>query len=152
MYLKIQDLEDEGLREQIKPNAEKRITHGLIIGKISEAEDLDINPEDITTEFKTILDNHFGDDEKGRTEYMQSGDSISLLNRISSQVITRKTLDFLMAIAQGEDITDFLKKEDPEEIINQEGQIEEGEETSAEIKSEDGQETVEEKSDNGDQE
>ena len=78
MYLNIQDLEEEGLREQIKPNAEKRITQGLLIGKISEAEDLDINPEDITTEFKAILDNHFGDDEKGRTEYMQSGDSVSL--------------------------------------------------------------------------
>ena len=114
MYLKIQDLEVEGLREQIKPNAEKRITHGLVIGKISESEDLDIDAQEITDEFKSILDNHFGDDEKGRSEYMQSGDSVALLNRVSSQIVTRKTLDFLMAIAQGEDITDFLKKEESE--------------------------------------
>jgi trigger factor len=115
MYLKIQDLEEEGLKEQIKPNAEKRITHGLVIGKISESEDLDINPEEITSEFKAILDEHFGEDEKARKEYMQSGDSVALLNRVSSQVITRRTLDFLMAIAQGQDITDFLKKDDPED-------------------------------------
>jgi trigger factor len=154
MYLKIQDLEGEGLREQIKPNAEKRITHGLVIGKISESEDLDIDTQDITDEFKSVLDEHFGDDEKGRAEYMKSGDSVALLNRISSQVVTRKTLDFLMAIAQGEDITDFLKKEEPEE----EAEIEEAEaeevkeEASTEIVADDVMETKEEKSEEDEQE
>lgn len=114
MYLGIQDMEEEGLREQIKPNAEKRIIQGLLIGKISEAEDLDINPEEITGEFQSVLNNHFGDDESGRTEYMNSGDSVALLNRISSQVITKKTLDFLMAVAKGEDISGFLKPEEEE--------------------------------------
>jgi trigger factor len=115
MYLGIQDMDEEGLREQIKPNAEKRIVHGLLIGKVSESEDLDINPEDITGEFTSILDNHFGEDESGRKEYMNSGDSVALLNRVSSQVITRKTLDFLMAAAKGEDISGFLKLEENEE-------------------------------------
>ncbi|MCK5346496.1 MAG: hypothetical protein KAR20_23965, partial [Candidatus Heimdallarchaeota archaeon] len=114
MYLGIQDLDDEGLREQIKPNAEKRIQNGLLIGKISESEDIDISPEDITGEFQSILDEHFGDDEKARGEYMNSGDSVALLNRISSQVVTKKTLDFLMAVAQGEDLTQFLKPEESE--------------------------------------
>lgn len=115
MYLKIQDQDVEGLREQIRPTSEKRISQGLIIGKISEVEDLDIKPEDITDEFKSILDNHFGEDEKGRVEYMQSSDSVALFNRISSQMITKKTLDFLMAVAQGEDYSVFLKKEDAAE-------------------------------------
>ena len=149
MYLKIQDLEVEGLREQIKPNAEKRITHGLVIGKISESEDLDIDAQEITDEFKSILDNHFGDDEKGRSEYMQSGDSVALLNRVSSQIVTRKTLDFLMAIAQGEDITDFLKKEESEGETVEEEKIEE---SSAEVLEEDAEDKKEEKSDDEDQE
>jgi len=152
MYLKIQDLEEEGLREQIKPNAEKRITHGLVIGKISESEDLDINTQDITDEFKAVLDNHFGDDEKGRAEYMQSGDSVALLNRISSQIVSRKTLDFLMAIAQGEDITDYLKKEEPEEETVEEEDVEKEEKASAEMSEEDPQETKEEKSEDDKQE
>ena len=152
MYLKIQDLEEEGLREQIKPNAEKRITHGLVIGKISESEDLDINTQDITDEFKAVLDNHFGDDEKGRAEYMQSGDSVALLNRISSQIVSRKTLDFLMAIAQGEDITDFLRKEEPEEETVEEEDVEKEEKASAEMSEEDPQETKEEKSEDDKQE
>jgi len=122
MYLGIQDMEEEGLREQIKPNAEKRIIQGLLIGKISEAEDLDINPEEITGEFQSVLNNHFGDDESGRTEYMNSGESVALLNRISSQVVTRKTLDFLIAVAKGEDISVFLKPEE-EEIEEENGSV-----------------------------
>ena len=135
MYLGIQDIEEEGLREQIKPNAEKRIIQGLLIGKISEAEDLDIGPEEITGEFQSILDNHFGDDESSRTEYMNSGESVALLNRISSQVITRKTLDFLMAVAKGEDISDFLKPEE-EEIEEKNGSIDSMEEEIVETPSE----------------
>jgi len=152
MYLKIQDLEEEGLREQIKPNAEKRITHGLVIGKISESEDLDIDAQDITDEFKAILDSHFGEDEKGRTEYMQSGDSVALLNRVSSQIVTRKTLDFLMAIALGEDITDFLKKDEPEEETVEEEAEEVVEEAPDELDTDDTQEKKEENSEDDEQE
>jgi trigger factor len=111
MYLNIQNLDAEELKEQIRPNAEKRITHGLVIGKISETEEFDINPEDITEEYQKILNDYFGEDDKGREEYLQSGDSVALLNRVSSQYITRKTLDFLKAVALGEDITSFLKSE-----------------------------------------
>ena len=135
MYLGIQDMEEEGLREQIKPNAEKRIIQGLLIGKISEAEDLDINPEEITGEFQSVLDNHFGDDESSRTEYMNSGESIALLNRISSQIVTRKTLDFLIAIAKGEDISEFLKPEE-EEIEKENGSVDPSDEEIVETPSE----------------
>jgi trigger factor len=114
MYLGIQNIKEEDLREQIKPAAEKRITQGLIIGKISENEDFDISPEEITGEYQTVLSDYFGEDENARTEYMKSGDSMALLNRISSQYITRKTLDFLKAVAQGEDYSQFLKQEQEE--------------------------------------
>jgi len=135
MYLGIQDMDEEGLREQIKPNAEKRIIQGLLIGKISETEDLDINPEEITGEFQSVLDNHFGDDESGRTEYMNSGESVALLNRISSQIVTRKTLDFLIAIAKGEDISEFLKPEE-EEIEEENGSVDSTDEELVETPSE----------------
>jgi len=132
MYLGMQNMEEEDLREQIKPNAEKRITQGLIIGKISESEDFDINPEEITGEFQTILKEYFGDDENARSEYMKSGDSVALLNRVSSQYITKKTLDFLKTVALGEDYSHFFKKDQvetedlpveedaPEEVVEQE--------------------------------
>jgi trigger factor len=109
MYLNIQNIDEDELREQIKPNAEKRITQGLVIGKISESEEFDINPEEITEEYQKIINDYFGEDDNARTEYMKSSDSIALLNRISSQYITKKTLDFLKAIALGEDYSHFFK-------------------------------------------
>jgi len=144
MYLDIQDMDEEGLRDQIKPKAEKRITQGLLIGKISESEDLDIDPEDITREFQSIINDHFEDDEEGRTEYMQSGDSVALLNRVSSQVVTRKTIDFLMAIAKGEDLSGFLKSGDEDEQEQKESD-DSSTETSPEIKEEAPQQELEEK-------
>ena len=106
-----------------------------MIGKISEAEDLDINPEEITGEFQSVLNNHFGDDESGRTEYMNSGESVALLNRISSQIVTRKTLDFLIAIAKGEDISEYLKPEE-EEIKEENGSVDSTDEELVETPSE----------------
>jgi trigger factor len=144
MYLGIQDTDEEGLRDQIKPKAEKRITQGLLIGKISESEDLDIDPEDITGEYQSIINDHFGDDEEARTEYMQSGDSMALLNRVSSQVVTRKTLDFLMACAKGEDLSGFLKSEDEDEQEQKESD-DSSPETSPEIREEAPQQELEEK-------
>lgn len=138
MYLKIQDQELENLREQMRPNAEKRITQGLIIGKISEEEDLDIKPEDITGEFQSILANHFGDDETSRNEFLQSGDSVALLNRVSSQMITRKTLDFLMAVAQGEDYSLFLKQEEPEGNEDSDSSVKDQEEPEVQEEDESG--------------
>jgi trigger factor len=140
MYLKIQNLDEEGLREQIRPTAEKRLTRGLLIGKISEIEDLDINPEDITNEFKTVLDDHFGEDEKERSDYLQSGDSVALLNRISSQMVTKKALDFLMAVAQGEDFSVHLKQEQVEEEDDGISESETEEAAAPEIPSEEVQE------------
>jgi trigger factor len=114
MYLNIQNQDEEELREQIRPEAEQRIIRGLVIGKISDQEDLDLSPEDITGEYQSILEEHFGEDQEGKEEYLKSGDSMALLNRISSQMVTRKTLDFLVAVAKGEDFSAHLKKAEPE--------------------------------------
>jgi trigger factor len=119
MYLNIQNLDEEKLRDEIKPSAESRIRQGLVIGKISESENFDINPDEITSEYQALLDEHFGDDEKARSEYLKSGESVALLNRVSSQYITRKTLDFLKAVAQGEDYSSFIKV-DEEQTDDQE--------------------------------
>ena len=55
---------------------------------------------------------------------MQSGESMNLLNRVSSQMITRKTLDFLITLAKGEDISLHLKPAEPDQDQEQGDQIE----------------------------
>ncbi len=114
-YLAMQDMDEETLRQEIRPGAEKRIQRGLVIGRISEDANLDISTEEITQEYQALLDNYFGENDEERQAFMSSNQSISLLNQISSQVISRKTIDFLVALAKGEDITPYQKKEDEDQ-------------------------------------
>jgi trigger factor len=113
MYLDMQDMEEEDLREQIRPKAEERITRGLMLGTIAEEEDLDIEPEEVTEKFQEIVDDNFGpEDEEAREAFMNSRESMSLLNQLSSQMISQRTLDFLKALAKGEDVSRFKKAEE----------------------------------------
>lgn len=112
MYLEMQEMSMDDLRDQIRPQAETRIERGLIIGQIVEAEDLDISPEEITAEYQQIINQHFGEkDSEERSQFMSSPDSMQLLNRVSSQMISQKAVSYLIALAKGEDVSGFLKKE-----------------------------------------
>lgn len=113
MYLDMQDMEEEDLREQIRPKAEERIARGLLLGTIADEEDLNIEPEEVTDKFQEIVDDNFGtEDEEAREAFMNSRESMSLLNQLSSQMISQRTLDFLKALAKGEDVSHFKKADD----------------------------------------
>lgn len=115
-YLAMQEMEEEDLREQIRPEARKRIERGLILGKIADTEDLNIGPEAITGEYQKVLDQHFGEDEsEERKEFMSSPDSMNLLNQISSQMISQQAIQYLVALAKGEDVSEYLAPEEEDE-------------------------------------
>jgi len=116
MYLEMQDMDREGLREEIRPEAEKRIRRGLLLGSIAEEEGLEIDPEEVTTRYQDIVSDHFGEeDSPEKDQFMNSQESMNLLNQISSQMISQYTLDYLKALAMGEDVSDFLKSEEEAE-------------------------------------
>lgn len=115
MYLGMQDMEMEDLRDQIKPEAEQRIRRGLILGRIAEEEELNIDPDQVTSRFQEIVDQHFGpEDSQEREQFMNSRESMNLLNQLSSQMISQHALDYLKALAQGEDTSEFKRQEDEE--------------------------------------
>ena len=111
-YLTIQEMDEESLREEIRPGAEKRVKQGLLIGRISDQANLDISTEEITSEFQRVIDDHFGEDQEAKKAFKSSQESLNLLNRISNQMVSRKTLNYLIALAKGEDVTPFVKQED----------------------------------------
>ena len=115
MYLEMQEMTVDDLREQIRPQAETRIERGLIVGEIADNEELDINPEKITTQYHQILDQHFGEgDSEERKQFLSGPDSMQLLNQVSSQMISQHVVSYLIALAQGEDTSEFLKTEEAE--------------------------------------
>lgn len=117
MYLDMQDMDREELREQIRPEAERRIRRGLLLGSIAEEEELEIDPEDVTARYQKIIEEHFGSEESAEKEqFKNSRESMNLLNQLSSQMVSQHTLDFLKALAMGEDVSEFKRTgEDGEE-------------------------------------
>jgi len=116
MYLGMQDMDREDLRDQIRLQAEKRITRGLLLGKIADQEELNIDPDEVTSTYQEIVENNFGpEDSEAREAFMNSRESMSLLNQLSSQMISQRTLEFLKALAKGDDTSQFRKSEDGEE-------------------------------------
>lgn len=116
MYLDMQDMELEDLKDQIRPEAEKRIRRGLILGRIAEEEELDISPEKVTNRFQEVVEEHFGPEgSPEREQFMNSRESMSLLNQLSSQMISQHTLDYLKALAQGKDTSEYKRQEQGEE-------------------------------------
>lgn len=151
MYLDMQDMEMEGLREQIRPEAEKRIARGLLLGAIADEEDLNIKPEEVTDKFQEIVDDNFGpEDEEAREAFMNSRESMSLLNQLSSQMISQRTLDFLKALAKGEDVSPF-KKSDEEEVSEEGEATERAEEEAANAVSEEDEEALPVEEDNSEE-
>ena len=157
MYLAMQEMTEEDFREQIRPEAAKRIERGLIIGKIAESENLDINPDEITQEYQEIVNDHFGEgDSEEKSQFMQSGESMNLLNRVSSQMVTQRTIDYLKALAKGDDVSEFLKPEEKVEEEELEGSLEvtgkgDGEEASTDQELEQTEEAESENPDESDQ-
>lgn len=133
-YLAAQDQDEESLREDLRPRAELRIERGLLIGKISEEAELDITTEEITSEYQRVLEEHFGEEEDQKEAFQKSQESLSLLNQISSQIISRKTVDYLIALAKGEDVTPFLKS-DAEQEEKEDGEQEETKDQEADSNS-----------------
>lgn len=138
-YLAMREMDEEELREQIKPQAIRRIVHGLIITHISEEEDLDISADDVTGRFQETINMYFGEeDSESKQDFLGSQNSIELLNRISNQMVTEVTLNYLQALAKGEDTSSFMKQEeadeeeDAAEDAEEENELEETEPSSEE--------------------
>lgn len=125
MYLEMQDMDREELREEIRPEAEKRIKRGLLLGSIAEEEGLEIDPDEVTARYRDILADHFGEEDSPEKEqFMNSRESMNLLNQISSQMVSQHTLDYLKALATGEDVSEFLESEEESNVESGEGEDE----------------------------
>lgn len=97
-YLKIEGKTREQLSEENRPRAEQRLKRALVLGRIVEAEKLEVTPEEVKAEIdrQSAL---FGD---------QAGRALKILNSdqgrqsLVIEMLTNKAVQRLMAIARGE--------------------------------------------------
>ncbi len=97
-YLKSINKTEEELREELRPLATKRVTQSLVLGKIAKEEKIEVSDAEIDTEIENMTkdaDEDKKDGLKGLLNAPQARESIK------QTLIARKTIQRLVAIAQG---------------------------------------------------
>ena len=97
-YLENINKTEAELREDFREAAEKRVTQSLVLGKISEAEKIEVSEEEIDAEIENMLS---GAGEK-KEEFGKFLNNPESRETISRTLMTRKTIDCLEEIAGGE--------------------------------------------------
>lgn len=97
-YKKINEVDDETLFEDFKPEAAKRLKRGLILTELVEEEQLSVSDDEVEDEIATLTLS-FGTEAAMARQFFL-GDEAK--RSIRNQLMTDKALDRLIAIAKGE--------------------------------------------------
>jgi trigger factor len=97
-YLKIQDKTEEALHEELKPQADVRLRRALVLGKVVELEDLNVEDAEIDGELDRII----APLKEQGAELRKALDTAAGRKRISLDLLTEKAVARLTQIARGE--------------------------------------------------
>lgn len=97
-FLRIENKTLEGLREEMRPGAEKRLKRGLVLGKVAETEGLDVEETEVDRRIEAYS-RPFGEDAERLKAVLSTEPS---KRSIALNVLTGKTIQRLLAIARGE--------------------------------------------------
>jgi len=97
-YLEKANETEEGLKEEMRPIAKKRLVQGLVLGKLAEKEKIEIKASEVDNKVDEIA-NDAEDKEKEKTRQFFSLPQIR--QSIEQSLLTQKTMDRLLLIAIG---------------------------------------------------
>ncbi|MEJ2305370.1 MAG: trigger factor [Anaerolineales bacterium] len=122
-YLMTREMDEDDLREEVKPVAEKRLKRSLVLLEISKKEDVDISPDEVQAETERALDilsrtMSEKDLRKLSTEQLVP----NLVSNIMVDMRISKTSERLRSIAKGEEeASEEMAGEEPGEQLVTEG-------------------------------
>ena len=90
-YLQYTGSDLEGLKEQIRPVAEKRVKADLVLEAIGIAENIEVTDEDIDAELLKLAEQYNQEDKEKFVDDMKKGD----LDFLKSGIKNTKVIDFL---------------------------------------------------------
>lgn len=96
-YLEATEQTLDQLKEEMRPDAEKRVKASLVIEAVAEAEGIQANAEDIEARIEEMLEGREGTEREEMKQALQRED---VQERIASSIRVRKTVDFLVEHAQ----------------------------------------------------
>ncbi len=97
-YLRIEGKTASELREELRPQAERRLARALVLGRLVEVEDLEVSDEEVEAEIERMVGPLGPQGEELRRFFQQP----TARKRIALDLLTKKAVDRLVAIARGE--------------------------------------------------
>lgn len=108
-YLKAMNKTDEEMHEEMHPIAEKRITRGLVLGKVAEEEKIEVSDSDIDAEIAEMVENAAEDRREDMKKVLSTPQTHDSLRQT---LLSRKTVQRIVEIARGSPETDTAIKEE----------------------------------------
>lgn len=103
LYLKSRQMDIDGLKEEVKPVAEKRLLKSLALFEVADTENIQIDPDDLQSETNRTLDelSHVMQ-EKDFQKMIQTDESRSnLVGNVMMEMLIERTQSHLRDIARG---------------------------------------------------
>jgi len=112
-YLQQVGKSEEELKEEMRPGTQERLVRSLALKKLAEDQNIEVTSEEVDKEIEGILSSSNTTDESVR----QAVSSESFRNQIESTLLTRRTLERLAQIVQGDQA---VSEEPAEEEVTEE--------------------------------
>jgi trigger factor len=103
LYLKSRQMDMDALREEVKPVAEERLKKTLVLLELSDAEKIQVNPDDLQSETTRTLEAMSRVLPEKEARRLSDRNAVSqLVGNIMMDMMTRQTLERIRAISSGE--------------------------------------------------
>ena len=106
------------LRESTREQAEKRVVRSLIVSELTERAGIEATEEEIDQEVERLLDAQ-GEDEAARKSAQELFAQDEAKDTIRRRLLARKSVDYLTAVAKGEDPADPSPAEEAEKATSE---------------------------------
>ena len=109
-YLRFIGQTEQEWLEQLRPQAEDRLTTFLVLRKLAEQEEVEVEPSDVDEEIDRLMENSAEETAEGLRRMLSTEDS---RESIRSSLLNRKVMARLVEIVKGDDTGDSEETEEP---------------------------------------
>lgn len=132
-YLRFIGQTEQEWEEQLRPQAEDRLTTFLVLRKLAEQEEVEVEPSDVDEEIDRLMGNSAEETAEGLRRMLNTDDS---RESIRSSLLNRKVMARLVEIVKGDGAANAEGTEDPEDSATEVPAAEAQPEADGEVESE----------------
>jgi trigger factor len=102
-YLKTRQMDMEGLKEEIRPQAEERLKRMLVLMELGRKEDIQVSSEEVQTGTIQTIQNLYENVDPKQIKRQLNQDTIrNITSNVTAELLMRNTMNRLIAIGKGE--------------------------------------------------